>query len=144
VKVGETETLTAIGSDDGVPKRRVIPLFRRPFATPGSELPRNFVPAQIGSRCCADSASGLRLAWFVYRGKAANVGFDPEQIAVWEDYRDGRNSPFSAGWEPPPVPQDGKYVARATFREAGTYVLRAQLHDGGLSASEDVTFVVTR
>jgi len=29
-----------------------------------------------------------------------------------------------------------------TFREPGTYVLRCQAHDGGLAASEDVTFVV--
>jgi plastocyanin len=42
------------------------------------------------------------------------------------------------------VPADNKWATRVTFTEPGTYVLRCQAHDGGLSASEDVTFVVTR
>ena len=35
-----------------------------------------------------NTATGLRLSWFVYRG-AGKVTFDPPQIKVWEDYRDG-------------------------------------------------------
>jgi hypothetical protein len=42
------------------------------------------------------------------------------------------------------VPPDGKWVVRATFKEPGTYVLRCQAHDGGLSTTSDVTFTVTR
>jgi hypothetical protein len=39
-------------------------------------------------------------------------------------------------------PADGKWTIRATFSEPGTYVLRAQAHDGGLAASEDITVTV--
>ena len=93
-------------------------------------------------RFTVDSATGLRLSWFVYRGKGTVV-FDPVQVKVWEDTRDNANSPWSYGWRTPPVPPDGKWVARATFREPGTYVLRCQAHDGGLATTGDVTFVVT-
>lgn len=147
-RVGEPVVLTAFGNDDGVPKRRMI---RLPFGpqpqAPGGEasgIPANYRMPRVGSRCCADSASGLRLAWYVYRGVGEHVAFDPEQISVWEDYRDGRNSPYSAGWEPPAVPEDGKYVSRVTFTEPGSYVLRVQLHDGGLDATDEITFNVTR
>jgi len=78
----------------------------------------------------------------VYRGAGSKVTFDPPQFEAWEDYRDGRNSPYSEGWEPPPVPADGKWAVRATFSEPGTYVLRCLAHDGGLSTAEDVTVVV--
>ena len=91
----------------------------------------------------SNSATGLRLSWFVYRG-AGTVSFDPAQIKVWEDTRDGTNSPWSAGWVTPPAPPDGKWVVQTTFSEPGTYVLRCLAHDGGLMASEDVTFVVNR
>ena len=126
VKVGQPVTLTAFASDDGVPKRRAM---RPPRVGNGQ---RQITP---------DSASGLRLAWFVYRG-AGTVTFDPPQIKVWEDHRDGANSAWSAGWEPPPVPPDGKWMVRATFSDPGTYVLRCLAHDGGLMTHEDVTVVV--
>jgi hypothetical protein len=77
----------------------------------------------------------------VYRGPA-KVAFDPPQISVWEDYREGRNSPWSFGFKVPPPPPEGKWDVRATFSEPGTYVLRAWAHDGGLSATEDITVVV--
>ena len=96
----------------------------------------------IATRFTVDSATGLRLSWFVYRG-AGSVAFDPVQTKVWEDTRDNANSPWSYGWRTPPVPADGKWVVRATFRAPGTYVLRCQAHDGGLATTSDVTFVVT-
>jgi hypothetical protein len=152
VKVGEPITMNALVTDDGIPKRRIArstpaaaasaanaAAVPRTASTPAA-LP--YTPARIGSRCCPDSSSGLRLGWFVYRGPAANVTFDPPQFEVWEDYRDGRNSPYSEGWEPPPVPADGKYTVRTTFTAPGTYVIRAQAHDGGLLTTEDMTFVV--
>jgi hypothetical protein len=89
-----------------------------------------------------DSATGLRLSWFVYRGKG-KVVFDPVQTRVWEDTRDGANSPWSYGWRTPPVPPEGKWVVRATFTEPGNFVLRCQAHDGGLATTHDVTFVIT-
>ena len=94
-------------------------------------------------RITVGKSLGLHLSWFVYRG-AGKVTFDSPQIETWEDYRDGTNSPWSAGWRTPPTPPENKWETRVTFAEPGTYVLRCQAHDGGLSASEDVTFVVTR
>lgn len=128
-KVGEPVTLTAVATDDGKPKPRAMP-------PPLLRLGRT-------GRGTPDSASGLRLSWFVYRG-AGKVTFDPPQIKVWEDDRDGQNSPWSAGWATPPTPPGGRWIVWATFSEPGTYLLRCLAHDGGLSASEDVTFVVDR
>ena len=125
--VGQPVTLIAIATDDGMPTPRPLKLpegriFGFGRGTPGS-------------------ATGLRLSWFVYRG-AGKVTFDPPQITAWEDYREGRNSPWSTGWSTPPAPPDGKWLARATFSEPGTYVLRVLAHDGGLGTPEDITIVV--
>jgi hypothetical protein len=129
VKVGQPVILTALVSDDGKPTPEPMPPPTLGVARSGRPTP--------------NSATGLRLSWFVYRG-AGPVSFDPPQIRVWEDTREGRNSPWSAGWETPPAPPDGKWVTRATFSNPGTYVLRCLAHDGGLMASEDVTFVVNQ
>ena len=127
--VGQPIALTAVASDDGKPRARPMP-------PPQSEAAR-------AARGTPNSATGLRLSWFVYRG-AGRVTFDPPQIEVWEDYRDGSNSPWSAGWRTPPVPPGGQWVSSATFAEPGTYILRCLAHDGGLSSFEDVTFIVSR
>jgi hypothetical protein len=126
LKVGETITLAATATDDGIPRTRPMPPLN-----PG-----------VASRFTVDSATGLRLSWFVYRGKG-KVVFDPVQTKVWEDTRDRANSPWSYGWRTPTVPAEGKWVVRATFTEAGSYVLRCQAHDGGLATTEDVTFTIT-
>lgn len=85
---------------------------------------------------------GLRLAWLVYRGQASKVTFDPPiPFKVWEDRRGG--SPYAPGWQPPPIPPDNKWVHNVTFREPGTYVLRAQAHDGYRFTNRDLTFTVT-
>jgi hypothetical protein len=128
-KVGELIDLSAKATDDGKPKVQPMP------AT-GSAAAR-------AARGTPNSATGLRLTWFLYRGPN-NVKFDPQQPEVWEDYRDGGNSPWSPGWVTPKAPPDGKWLVHAKFGEPGTYVLRCQAHDGGLSAVEDITFVVTR
>lgn len=128
-KVGEPVTVVAVATDDGKPRARPMP-------PPTSTLAR-------ASRGTPNAATGLRLSWFVYRG-AGKVTFDPAQSTVWEDYREGVNSPWSADWKTPPPPPEGKWVNTVTFNEPGTYVLRCLAHDGGLSASEDVTFVVNR
>jgi hypothetical protein len=127
VKVGEAVALTATATDaDRIPRPRNMPALN-----PG-----------IATRFTVDSATGLRLSWYVYRG-AGNVVFDPVQAKVWEDTRDNANSPWSYGWRTPPVPTDGKWIVRATFSAPGTYVLRCQAHDGGLATTSDVTFTVT-
>jgi hypothetical protein len=137
IAVGQPLRLSAVVTDDGIPKRRVVPLI-----APWLEDKSKDRYERIGSRCCADSASGLRFSWMVFRGQAADVSFDPEQIVTWEDYRDGRNSPYSAGWEPPAPPPDNRWASTVTFTRPGTYVLRGVAHDGGLSTTDDVTVVV--
>ncbi|MDP6580867.1 MAG: hypothetical protein QF681_09430 [Vicinamibacterales bacterium] len=127
VRVGEPLSLAATVTDDGVPRARPL-------------APTN--PRRPG-RITTDSATGLRVSWFVYRGGSA-VSFEPEQISVWEDTRVGGNSPWSPGWSTPDSPEDGRWETQAAFSEPGSYVLRIQAHDGGLSTTEDVVVEVTR
>lgn len=126
VSAGEPVTLSAVAADDGKPAPRSIPV-----ALIGTS---HFVP---------NSATGLRLSWFRYRGPG-EVVFDPPQTKVWQDHRDGGNSPWSTGWETPRVPDDNRWTVQATFSEPGTYVLRALAHDGGLIDYDDVTINVSR
>ena len=125
VKVGETLQLAAYATDDGIPEPRALP------------------PIPFQFRVTPDSASGLWVSWFVYRGDGADVDFSPQQISVWEDIRDGANSPWSSGWGAPPAPPGNRWEASATFDEPGTYVLRAWADDGGLMSYEDITVIVT-
>jgi hypothetical protein len=125
-KVGEPVTLSAVATDDGKPKARPMPAF-----LVGQS---HFLP---------NAATGLRLSWFTYRG-AGKIQYDPPQTKVWQDHRDGGNSPWSAGWSTPPAPPENTWTVKATFSEPGTYVLRALASDGGLIAYEDVTVTVVR
>jgi hypothetical protein len=122
-KLGELLVLSAVATDDGKPRTRAI------------------VAGVGANRTLPNSATGLRLSWFVYRG-ANSVVFDPPQTKVWEDTRDGGNSPWSLGWRTPPAPEGNKWVVRAKFTQPGNYVLRCLAHDGGLSAFEDIAVVV--
>jgi hypothetical protein len=97
--------------------------------------PSSIVPA---------SGPGLRLSWIVYRGSARQVAFDPEQMKTWTDTRAYANSPWSPPYLIPEPPPDGKWTTRVTFREPGTYVLRAVASDGALFTYENVTVSVTR
>lgn len=127
--VGQPVVLKAVArDDDGLPKPRGLP-------------PAN---PNVPQRFTIDSATGLRLSWFVYRGRGAAVAFDPPQIKVWEDTRDRANSPWAPGFRTPPAPPDNTWTLRATFSEPGTYLLRCLAHDGGLDTSQDVTVVVSR
>ena len=119
-RVGEALSLSAFVSDDG-----------RFEAQP--------TPAEFGS---GSTALGLRVAWLVYRGGGA-VTFEPEQFTVYQrNERAGGNSPWTKGWTPPPLPDDGRHPVRVTFESPGTYVIRLLAHDGGLQAHEDVTVEV--
>ena len=86
VRVGEPVTLSAVATDDGKPNRRSI--------SARAVGQSHFVP---------NSATGLRLSWFHYRGPGTVV-FDPAQTKVWEGRRDGGDSQWSAGWTTPPIP----------------------------------------
>ena len=125
VRVGDPVTLVAVATDDGLPKRRPLPVGG---LGQGTALPQ--------------SATGLRLTWFRYRGPSPVV-FDPPQTKIWEDPRDGADSPWAPGWQLPEIPPDNRWTVRATFGESGTYVLRARASDGGLFDDGDVTVTVT-
>jgi hypothetical protein len=155
-KVGQPLTLTAVVTDDGIPKPRGAGLAgaavsnagsRRDTAAasnvpPGSENPirpnRAMLPP---ARVTVGKAVGLHVSWLVYRG-AGRVTFNPEQVKPWEDTRAGANSPWAPTWTPPEMPKDGKVVVQATFAEPGTYVLRGLADDGALFGSDDVTVTV--
>jgi len=122
-RVGQAISLSVVATDDGRPRARAIS-YRLGDT---HEVP--------------NSATGLRFSWYHYRGPG-NVSFDPPQTKVWEDRRDGGDSPWSVGWEPPEIPTDNRWATTATFSESGTYVLRALAHDGGLIDYEDVTVIV--
>ena len=121
--VGQPITFIANAWDDGLPKPVVAPpWYGSPFDSALGTL---------------RSSAGLRVAWFVYRGKGTAVTFDPPQFKVFVDVRGG--SPWSPGWSAPPIPTDNLWITRAIFSEPGMYVVRCLAHDGGLSIYQDIT-----
>ena len=141
VKVGQPIQLVAVATDPNPP----LPARRGGGANDGgpggARSAGELAPGPVGGDFVRGTARGLYLAWLVYRG-AGTVTFDPPiPFKVWEDQRGG--SPWSPGWQPPPIPPGNKWVHNVTFREPGTYVLRAQARDGFLYANENLTFTVT-
>lgn len=155
VAVGQPLLLVAIAGDpDNLPARRdgkLQPGFKGPApsrAASQPDRPRNTAsPVSAVYRppvaVIASSAPGLRLSWIVYRGKADGVTFSPDQMKTWTDTRVYANSPWSPPYIVPEPPPDGRWVANVTFREPGTYVLRAVASDGSLFTYENVTVIVT-
>ena len=159
VGVGEVLTLAAIAGDpdnlpprqDGKPQPGVRPEFQHTTG-PGANVVLGADRAGRGWRGAFNpptsvipaSAPGLRLSWIVYRGPARHVAFEPEQMKTWMDTRVAANSPWSPPLGIPVPPADGRWVVRATFREPGTYVLRAVASDSSLFTYENVTVTVTR
>ncbi len=145
VKVGEPVLLSAVVTDDGIPKRRGAGLSGAAVNNAGT---RQITPTTTPNRAMQPPARvtvgknvGLHVSWFVYRGAGA-VTFSPEQIMPWEDTRVGANSPWAPVWSPPEWPADGKVSVTATFSAPGTYVLRARADDGALTADGQVTVTV--
>jgi hypothetical protein len=136
-RVGQPLQLSAIVTDDGVPKaiNQGIPM---PDASVIAR--RSAMPPQ---RITVGKSLGLHLSWLVYRGAGA-VKFDPPQTKTWEDTRAGANSPWAPLWIPPVLPADNRWTSTVTFSEPGTYVLRARADDGALSGDEQLTVTVTR
>jgi hypothetical protein len=139
VKVGQPLELTAIVTDDGIPKGAVI-----------GQGPQQPTPTQLARRAQMPPVRltvgkwlGLHLSWFVYRGPG-KVTFDPLQVKVWEDTRAGANSPWAPVWTAPPVPEGGKHIVNAVFDTPGTYVLRARADDGALLDDQELTVTVTQ
>ena len=96
--------------------------------------PSSLVPA---------SGPGLRLSWIVYRGSAADVSFSPDQMKTWTDTRAYANSPWSPPYFIPEAPSDHTWIVQATFKQPGTYVLRAVASDGAVFTYDNVTVTVT-
>jgi hypothetical protein len=117
VRVGEPLTLTAEVRDDGL-----------------------LAPRAARGREGYNPALGLRVAWFIYRGPAEQVIFEPEQFKVYPDTKG--DSPWRPGWLPPALPADGRFPVKVVFKAPGTFVLQVLAHDGGLSACENVTVTV--
>jgi hypothetical protein len=142
-KVGQPVTIVAKSTDEGIPAphpRQAQAVF---FATsaglpPGQAPNPAFIPPL---QVTVDSATGLWVSCYQYRG-AGKVEFDPEQILVWEDSRNGANSPWAPTWMAPPPPADGKWVTKVTFSQPGEYVLRCLANDGALSTPADVKVTV--
>ncbi len=142
VRVDQPITLTAVATDDGLPRaggRRGTADDAGATANGGGGGRGGGIA--LGGDSVRGVAKGLRLAWYVYRGRNV-VTFDPPQFKVWEDQRGG--SPWAPGWVNPPIPPDNKWIVHVTFREPGTYVLRCQSSDGLWNTNENVTFIVTK
>jgi len=154
VKVDQPIELTALATDDGLPSVGGRAAADDAGATGGGGRAGRGAGGggggagggasgglAIGGDSVRGVAKGLRLAWYVYRGKN-EVTFDPPQFKVWEDQRGG--SPWAPGWVNPRIPLENTWVVHVTFREPGTYVLRCQASDGLWNTNENVTFVVTK
>ena len=115
IKMGEPLILTAVVTDDGLPK-------------PPDESDRRPAGGGDGAR---KRDYGLRAGWYVYR-RAGSVTLQPEQVI----------RPYPSGYVPPPLAKDGRFLVTATFGATGTYVLRASGDDMGLQAAQDVTITV--
>jgi hypothetical protein len=145
VRVGEPLTLTAIVTDDGVPRPSGGGAGAggedRPQLTPQQLLERALTPPR---RITVGKSRGLYLSWFVYRGAGESVSFDPAQVKTWEDTRAFANSPWGQFWTAPSAPEANRWVTNITFGEPGVYVLRGRADDGGLFDDVQVTVNVVR
>jgi hypothetical protein len=138
VKAGAPLTLTAFAKDpDNIPPRRGRGASPTPTVTATAlyRAPSSLVPA---------SGPGLRLSWIVYRGKADAVAFSPDQMKSWTDTRAYANSPWSPPYFIPEPPPGNKWITEVTFKEPGTYVLRAVASDGAIFTYDNVTVTVTK
>ena len=170
-KVGEPLTLIAFAGDpdnlparrDGKPQPRAANGQMQGEAPPRATQPNPETRANVEnsanranppnpatllyrppSSIVPSSGPGLRLSWIVYRGKAADVTFNPDQMKTWTDTRAYANSPWSPPFTIPLPPADGRWVTQATFTEPGTYVLRVVVSDGAIFTYDNITVLVTK
>ena len=142
VKVGQPVPLSAVATDENRSARIREAAGSRASDNDAPVSLDRVGPGGVGGDSVRGSATGLRFAWYVYRGAAAAVRFDPPMpFKVWEDQRGG--SPWAPGWRPPPIPPGNRWTHTVTFRGPGRYVLRALAHNGSRFTYENVTFLVT-
>jgi hypothetical protein len=119
--VGESVSLTASASDDGIP---APPPARGRDGPPTAVV--DGVPLQTTRErpttqaVVKPSREGLAVTWTQWRGPGT-LAFDPMTVVV----------------------KDGKASTHVTFNEAGTYVVRAYADDGIIAVPADVTINVT-
>ncbi len=166
VRVGETLTLAAIVEDDGQPNRDSFRGFLQQAAEGDSisdtaaeadraveeaeeeeaePTPRELLARALRAPTATVTVSKrirLHFTWFVYRGDGETVEIEPPQVKPWEDTRAFANSPWSISWDPPEIPEDGRWEAEAVFSEPGTYILRGRADDGGLYSDVEVVINV--
>jgi hypothetical protein len=164
-QVGQPLTLTALVTDDGIPKSRggggggggagAAAGRGGRGANAGAGAGRGAAPSGTSpaappmrgatppGRVTVGKVTGLHASWIVYRG-AGKVAFTPDQIETWEDTRNGANSPWGASFTNPTPPADGRWQAQAVFSEPGTYVLQCVGDDGGLLGTDTLTVHVTK
>jgi hypothetical protein len=153
VRVGQPLTLTALVTDDGQPDMSTVrQAVAETRAAEGAKVEAEGPPtarellaralrAPTGTVTVSKRVS-LHFTWFVYRGSAEGVEFDPAQVKSWEDTRAFANSPWATRWVAPEIPEDGRWVSEVTFSEPGTYILRGRADDGGLYSDQEVTVYV--
>ncbi len=144
VKLGQTLTLSAHVTDDGVPRVRSRAGAEDRKATNDLRL---LPPRQI----TVGSSTGLWVSCLLYRAPMhletndqAKVAILPPQVKSWEDTRAGANSQWAPRWVAPPAPADGKWTVQVTFDQPGQYMLRWHASDGALWVDQDITVNVTR
>ena len=106
--------LTAMVSDDGLPKPRPVATVKTP--APGDATA---IQAQANSSAVA-RPRGLTVSWMQIRGPA-KIRFEPAGVTSVKD---------------------GKATATLRFSEPGTYVMRATATDGALSTKADLMIIV--
>lgn len=153
-RVGQPITLSAIATDDGIPRAGGRGGGGgAEGAGQGAQARAVNTTGAVGGDSVRGSARGLRFAWYLYRSpqelRALTpaeklVVFNPRQFKVQEDQRGGQDSPWSPGWVAPPIPPDNRWTVQATFARPGTYVVRGLAHDGLAWGSQDVTVTVTQ
>lgn len=153
VRVGQPLTLTALVTDDGQPDMSTVrQAVAETRAAEGAKVEAEGPPtarellaralrAPTGTVTVSKRVS-LHFTWFVYRGSAEGVEFDPPQVKSWEDTRAFANSPWATRWVAPEIPEDGRWVSEVTFSEPGAYILRGRADDGGLYSDQEVTVYV--
>ena len=110
---GESVTLTASVTDDGLPKPRVVPVTRQSSST-------GAFGGQINSSTGTPRPAGLTVSWIQYGGPA-KVTFD--------------------GTSPLPV-TNGQAVTTARFTQPGTYLIIASASDRAMTTRVPVTVTV--